>query len=72
MVEKALSAMGKLWTATDAHPAVAAGSGIALAIVALMQSAQEVVSTVIAVVTSLTGLVVAIMGLRSAFKKWRK
>lgn len=58
--------------AVTQHPGVTATGGIAMSIVAVLQSAQEVVSTVIALITSLGGLAMALVAMRSAWKKWRK
>jgi hypothetical protein len=68
----AWSSAARTAEAVGQHPTTAATSGVALSIVAVLQSAQDVVSTVIALLTSLTALVVAGMGLHRATKKWLK
>ena len=57
---------------TAAQPAASAAAGVLLNVVAILQSAQELAGTLIALVTSITGLVVAIMGLRGALKNRNK
>lgn len=56
----------------DAHPVVAVAAGIGSSLVAVMQSAQEVIGTLIALVTSLAGLVLAVAGLRAKWKNRNK
>lgn len=51
------------------HPLVTAAVSIGASLVAILQSAQEVVGTLIALVSSIAGLVTAIVALRGAYKK---
>jgi len=55
--------------AVQSHPLITGAASIASTTVALMQSAQQVAGTLAALVTSITGVVLAIMALRGAFKK---
>ncbi len=64
----AASAVG----AVENHPGVAVTAGIASSLIALMQSAQEVVASLIALVTSIGGLVVAALAVRSTWKNRNK
>jgi hypothetical protein len=73
MVERAkiaaMTAMQAAMGATETHPLLTIVAAIASSIISLMQSAQEVASTLMALITSITGVVLAYMALRGAFKK---
>lgn len=54
------------------QPVTSVIAGVAMQIVSVLQSAQSVASTLIALVTSITGLVVALLGLRGAWRNRNK
>jgi hypothetical protein len=54
------------------QPVTSVLAGVAMQIVSVLQSAQTVASTLIAFVTSITGLVVAFLGLRGAWRNRNK
>jgi hypothetical protein len=51
------------------HPVITGGVSAAAGFITVMQSAQEVVGTIVALIGSITALVTAAMALRGAFKK---
>ncbi len=59
-------------SAGENHPLVSGIVSVGSMIVMLMQSAQEVVSTLIAFVASIATLVAGIMALRGTIKKMRE
>lgn len=71
MTTKAVYMATRAAESASSHPAISAAAGVTLNIVAVLQSAQEIMGTLIALVTSVTGLVVAILGLRGALKNNR-
>jgi hypothetical protein len=56
----------------NAHPVTASVSSIAMGAVAMLQSAQSVASTLIAFVTSIAGLITAVMAVRNAWRNRNK
>lgn len=56
----------------NSHPVTAAVSGTAMAAVSILQSAQSVASTLIAFVTSIAGLITAVLAVRNAWRNRNK
>jgi uncharacterized membrane protein YjjP (DUF1212 family) len=56
----------------NSHPVTAAVSGIAAAIVAVLQNAQSVASTLIAFVTSIAALITSVLAVRNAWRNRNK
>ncbi len=54
--------------AVNSHPVAAAVSGIAASAVSILQSSQQVASTLIAFVTSIAGLITAVLAVRNAWR----
>lgn len=54
------------------HPIGTAVGGVASALIAFLQGSQQVASTLIALVTSITGLLAAALALRSAWRNRNK
>lgn len=69
VVARLASLPARFSMAVNEQPVTAAVAGIGASIVAVLQSAQEVVGTLIALLTSLAGLATAIMAMRAAWKK---
>lgn len=62
----------KLAESAAAQPAQSAIAGILLQVVAVLQSAQTVASTITALLTSIGGLVIAYFGVRKAWRNRNK
>jgi hypothetical protein len=56
----------------NSHPVTAAVGGMATATVAVLQSAQSVASMLIALVTSIAGLITAVLAVRNAWRNRNK
>lgn len=69
MVDRLVTIAVRAADAAGNHPVVTMTGSIASSIISMLQSAQEIVSTMIALCTSLTGLALAVMALRGALKK---
>lgn len=69
MVDRLVTLAVKTADLAGHHTAVTMTGSIASSIISMLQSAQDVASTLTALLTSFTGLVLAAMALRGAFKK---
>lgn len=64
--------MAKAVEHVNAHPISAAISGIAASAVSILQSSQQVASMLIALVTSIAGLITAVLAVRNAWRNRNK
>jgi uncharacterized membrane protein len=71
MMDK-IMVLSKVSQHINAHPVGAAFSAMAASAVSILQSSQQVASTLIALVTSLAGLITAIMAVRNAWRNRNK
>lgn len=69
MVDRLVALMARAADVAGNHQAVTMTGSIASSIISMLQSAQDVASTLTALLTSVTGLVLAALALRGAFKK---